>query len=284
MATHRPGPPDISKWDQENDPILQEQVVLLHQLLDGIISPQALEGFIIIAGRLVDEFGNHRTAELAQIFLTHTEAGKISLRASLEHMNQRVGGYHAYETRYPVTVDPPKPGFPMCKIIGLDTLVPCLYRILDSKKPIYGSAESLKDYIMRTGHLPPAPTYSEPVLREKPQLHWCAYDKWDDPETTRKALQILHAWGTDCRLRATLVTSVMKDAAYVPFSGQGNPEDSHLKFDRYYTEIIAQDHPQLPGGGVQIGVEGGPLVDVLEQWHDGLQRWEILWRGDSRYS
>lgn len=85
---------------------------------------------------------------------------------------------------------------------------------------------------------------------------------------------------------ACMERDILKKATvvYVPFSGQGNPEDSHLKFDRYYTEIIAQDHPDLRGGGVQVGVEGDPVVEVLEQWDDGPQRWGIVWRGDSRYS
>lgn len=273
MATARP---DISEWDKEQDPILQEQVAMLHDMLAGELSRQALEGFIIIAGRLVDTFGNHRTSELAHIFQTDTEVGKAVLRASLEHLNRWVGGYHAYETRYPVTID--QPAFPLFKIIGIDTLTPCLYRVLDSQKPVYGTTEPMKEYILRTGQLPPLPTYTEPVLREKPRLHWCSYEKWDDPETTRKALQILPGWGTDCRLRATLPTAALKQSAYVPFSGPGNPEDSHLKFDRYYTEIVAQDHPEFSGGGVQIGIEGIPEVDALEQWNGVLHKWETIWR------
>lgn len=114
-----------------HDPILEEQVHVLVRLLGGPLSDEELEGFLIIYGRLTDgrltdEFGGHRADELAEVFRTSTPDGRSALRQSLQYMNRWVGGYSEYETRYPVTIDPPHPAFPLFKVIGLDRIVPTL--------------------------------------------------------------------------------------------------------------------------------------------------------------
>jgi hypothetical protein len=53
--------PDISRWDHDDDPITRDQVRVLYELLNDEVSELALEGFLIVASRLVDEFGGHRT-------------------------------------------------------------------------------------------------------------------------------------------------------------------------------------------------------------------------------
>ena len=45
-----------------------------------------------------------------------------------------------------------------------------------------------------------------------------------------------------------------------------DPSDSKLRFYKYFFEPLAQDHPALAGGGIQIGLEGAPLVETLEEW------------------
>jgi hypothetical protein len=49
--------PNISRWDHDDDPITRDQVRVLYELLNGEVSELALEGFLIVASRLVDEFG-----------------------------------------------------------------------------------------------------------------------------------------------------------------------------------------------------------------------------------
>jgi len=61
----------LTKWHLEDDPLTMAQVETLLSLLDGLLTEEALEGFLIVCSRFVDEFGNHRTEELANIFQTH---------------------------------------------------------------------------------------------------------------------------------------------------------------------------------------------------------------------
>jgi len=61
----------LKQWYPEDDPITRDQVETLVLLLEGLLTEKALEGFLIICSRLVDEFGNHRTEELSKIFKTH---------------------------------------------------------------------------------------------------------------------------------------------------------------------------------------------------------------------
>ena len=105
---------DISKWDQDDDPITREQVNMLEKILGECVSEKALEGFLIVSSRFVDEFGGHRTDELARIFKTNSDVGRKVLSHSLEHVCRWNGGMKGYETRYPVTIIPPRPAFPYC--------------------------------------------------------------------------------------------------------------------------------------------------------------------------
>jgi hypothetical protein len=267
----------LTKWYPEDDPVLQAQVETLLFLLDGHLTEAAFEGFLIVCSRFVDEFGGHRTEELANIFRTQRVEGKRALITSLEYLNEWVGGIIAYRQLYPVTIIPPQPAFPQFKIIGIETIESKLYRVVSSNTTVRETKEPMINYIKRTGRLPTVPTQTCPVLRSKPIYHWCSYEKWDDPETTREALQILPSWQNDCKLRATLLTSNVQNSAYVAFNGdKEDPSDSNLRFYKYFFEPLAQDHPPLVGGGPQIGVEGAPLVENLEKWDDLDLRWREI--------
>jgi hypothetical protein len=64
----------------------------------------------------------------------------------------------------------------------------------------------------------------------------------------------------------------------VAFNGdRTDPTDETLRFYKYFLEPLAQDHPALEGGGVQIGLEGSPLVDQLEEWDLATTRWVTVW-------
>lgn len=268
----------LTKWHSEDDPLTREQVAVLRDLLDGQLTEKALEGFLIVCSRFVDEFGNHRTQELANIFRTSQPEGKMSLLKSLEYINQWTGGMENYIRRYPVTIIPPKPAFPQFKIIDIENLASRLYRTLKSSDKAYPSNEPLIDYIQRTGRLPAMPIQKRPVRRSKPRFHWCSYESYRDPETTQQMLQILPEW-SDCQLRASLLTSRIKRSAYVAFNGdRHDPIDSKMRFYKYYYEPLAQDHPALCGGGTQIAVEGEPRVNTLELWDQPSQQWQMIWR------
>lgn len=47
----------------------------------------------------------------------------------------------------------------------------------------------------------------DPVLRAKLTMYWCAYECYDSPSATESALQILPEWGSDSRLRVTLIAA-----------------------------------------------------------------------------
>lgn len=245
------------------------------------LTESAMEGFLIVCSRFIDEYGNHRTSELENIFRTHIEEGKQALVVSLEHVNNWVGGMEAYERDYPVTINPSNPAFPLFKILKIEELAPSLFRILNSKGTVSSTKESLIDYISRTGKLPPVPKQTEPVRRTKPDFHWCSYDKWESPERTRWALQILPSW-SDCQLRATIMTAGLKESCYVAFSGdkfdpESDPKKPPLRFYKYFYEPLTQDHPEFEGGGLQIGVEGAPQVQLLELWDLNCEKWKMVW-------
>jgi hypothetical protein len=262
----------------EPDPITDDQVCVLCQLLDGAVSDEELEGFLIVCSRLVDEFGSHRTRELAGIFRTSTPAGREVLRQSLRHMNSWVGGLAGYESRYPVTIDPPRPAYPMFKIIGVDRIAPTLFRVLDSRATVRGTGESIKEFIARTEHLPSVARQTHPVRRSKPRLHWCSYDAWESPSATLEALQILPRW-SDCSLRVSIPASGVSRSTFLAFNGDTeDPDDPRLKFVKYFYEPVAQDHEPLAGGGLQIGVDGRPRVSVMEEWSQGKRKWNIVWQ------
>lgn len=269
----------LKKWYPEDDPITMDQAETLIRMLGELLTEKAFEGFVIICSRLVDEFGNHRTSELSNVFRTAKPEGKRALVRSLEHVNQWVGGMDAYLRLYPVTIIPPNPAYPQLKILGIETIEPFLYRVMDSEAFVKGTNELTRDYIQRTGRLPEVPVQTVPVLRSKPIYHWCTYNKWDTPEATRDALQILPEWQNNCRLRATILTSEVAESAFMAFNGDRyDPSDSELRFYKYFFEPLAQDHPLLEGGGIQIGLEGAPLVNALEQWDEASSEWRTIWQ------
>jgi hypothetical protein len=260
------------------DPITDEQVRVLRTLLGGSVSDEELEGFLIMCSRLVDEFGGHRTHELAEIFRTSTPEGQEVLRQSLRYMNRWVGGLAGYESRYPVTVIPARPAFPLFKIVGIDRIAETLFRVFDSHAQVRSTGEPVKQFIARTGRLPGVPRQVRPVRRSKPRFHWCSYGAWESPAATRNALQILPEWKSDCSLRVSLSTSHVSRSAFLTFNGDSDPDNGRLKFVGYFYEPVAQDHESLPGGGLQIGVAGAPRVSVLEEWSEQQHRWTIVWR------
>jgi hypothetical protein len=262
---------------QQPDPIIDEQVRVLFALLGGPVSDEELEGFLIICSRLVDEFGGHRTHELADIFRTSTPEGRDVLRQSLRYMNRWVGGLAGYESRFPVTVVPARPAFPLFKIVGIDRIAPTLFRVLDSHATVRGTGEPVKQFIARSGRLPGVPREPRPVRRSKPWFHWCSYSAWESPSATRKALQILPGWKSDCSLRVSIPASRVSRSTFLAFNGDTDPDSGRLKFVGYFYEPVAQDHEPLPGGGLQLGVAGSPRVSVLEEWSKRQHKWKIVW-------
>ncbi|HLF79185.1 MAG TPA: hypothetical protein VJB57_17025 [Dehalococcoidia bacterium] len=276
---------DIGKWygvlekwyPGEDDPITQDQIKSLVSILGDRITDDSFEGFLIVCSRFVDEFGTHRTNDLASIFLTDSEAGKVCLLKSLEHVKSWVGGMQVYLDKYPVSIRPPRPAFPQFKIVGLESIVDNVYRVMSTTARLM-TKESFKDFIVRTGMLPNTRRRSHPVMRSKRRrVHWCSYETWETPEATRDALQILPDWGNDCQLRATLPTVGIRDSAFVAFNADTDESGKGLRFVKYFNEMLATDHPPLLGGGTQITVEGSPLVSVLEQWDADLKQWRVIW-------
>ena len=141
-----------------------------------------------------------------------------------------------------------------------------------------GTNELVRDYIMREGKLPFLSPPAGLILRKKPRMHWCSYDRYETPGATSSALQILPSWNTDCKLRATLHTDRLEGSVFVAFNGDTEYEDKQSgEFAAYYVELKAQDHDDLPGGGVQVGVTGEPEVFTLEAWNDSECRWTTVW-------
>jgi hypothetical protein len=277
----------------ESDEITDEQVRVLFTLIGSPVLDEELEGFLVVCFRLVDEFGDHRTRELADIFRTSTPEGRDALRQSLRYMNRWVGGLAGYESRFPVTIKPPRPAFPLFKIIGIDRITQTLFRVLDSHDSVGSPGEPVKQFIARTGRLPGRPRQVRPVRRSKPWFHWCSYSAWESPSATREALQILPKWGSDCSLRASIPTSHVSRSTFLCFNGDlpipltydedpdpnkkpGKPR--HLKFVKYFYAPLALDHETLPGGGLQIGVTGAPPVSMLEEWSERQHKWNIIWQ------
>lgn len=67
-------------------------------------------------------------------------------------------------------------------------------------------------------------------------------------------------------------------SSYVAFNGdRQDPQNEMLRFYKYFYEPLAQDHEALSGGGPQIAVEGGPKIDLLEEWDENRARWVVSW-------
>jgi hypothetical protein len=140
----------LTKWHSEDDPITRAQADTLVELVGDMLTEKALEGFLIVCSRFVDDFGDHRTGELANIFRTSRPEGRVALIRSLEYVNDWVGGMEAYERLYPVTINPSNPAFPQMKVLGIETLEPYLYRVMSSDQLVRGTSELTKAYILRT--------------------------------------------------------------------------------------------------------------------------------------
>ncbi len=71
----------------------------------------------------------------------------------------------------------------------------------------------------------------------------------------------------------------MEGTAFVAFNGDNKYSDNTpSEFAGYFVELRAQDHPELPGGGLQIGVVGAPAISVLEEWMDAENQ-TTIWHG-----
>jgi hypothetical protein len=272
----------MDTFDFVNDPITAAQVEVLASLLSEEWSEEARDGFLVISGRFVDEFGADRTEDLATVFKTHLASGRRALRRSLEKLFGFIGSLRQFELDYPVLINDPEVGsqavFPQLPILGIEEITPNLYRVLDSSAKLPGTADLLRDYIMGEGKLPYLAPPAGLVLRKKPRMHWCSYERYESPAATSSALQILPNWNTDCKLRATLLTDPLKESVFVAFNGDTEYEDKRAgAFAAYYVELKVQDHDELPGGGVQVGVVGEPDVLSLEEWNDSEGRWANIW-------
>jgi hypothetical protein len=277
----------MDTFDYVNDPIAAAQVRTLAALLGDQWSKKTRYGFLVAAGRFVDEWGADRTEDLARMFETQTEAGRRALRRSLEELLDRVGSPLEYEQNYPVYINDPIYGsvgaFPQLHVLGIETFRPTLYRVMDSKAVVFGTEEPITTFISREGKLPHMPVPADPVLRAKPTMYWCAYESYDSPSATQSALQILPEWHSDCKLRATLSAKGLDGLVFVAFNGDTayrDPkpgESKSMAFAGYCLELKAQDNPSLPGGGIQVGVVGSPQVLLLEEWNDSEDCWSTVW-------
>ena len=250
----------------------QEQRDIVEALLARALAPREDEGFRIVYPRFIDRFGGSRLGELQRIFLTDSEEGRHALAASLRKVADDLGSYAEFEARYPVTIVPPLPAYPLFPILQLASFQPAVHRILSSTRP-----EAVR-HIKATGRLPLIPSPAEPVLRKTPRGHWCAYERWATPEETRRALQILPDW-SDCAVRATLDARDLAGLAYVAYSIDPNdPGTKDLTFHGYFYEGVAQDHDDAPfeyeGDAVQICVFGEPPVSRLEEWDADRGVWK----------
>lgn len=269
------------------DPLTAGQIKTLRHLLGDQWSSEARDGFLVVGGRFIDETGTDRTGELENIFQTVLPSGRHALRCSLEALLSFVGSLPQFARDYEVRINDPTLGstpiFPQLPVMEIEYITPFLYRVFHSEAKVHGTNDKTKDYIMRNGKLP---NFSPPpglILRAKPKMYWCSYDRYESPSQSRSALQILDEWGSDCKLRATLPTSCPEIACYVAFSGVTKyPPDvinrsGNEAFAGYNVEIKATDHPELTGGGLQIGVVGEPRVSALEEWSDAENRWITVW-------
>jgi len=284
----------MDTFDYINDPLTAEQVATLRTLLGDDWTDKARDGFLVISGRFVDEIGNDRTDELRPLFLTKTAAGRKALRDSLETLFNFVGSLNQFEADYPIFINDPVHGslgsFPQLPIIGIHTLHSALYRLFDSKALVYGNPvqELVRDFIIRTGKLPFVPPPSGLVLRQKPRMYWCSFERYESPSASRSALQILEKWKSDCRMRATLPTANLEGKVFVAYSGVSeyppylmSVSGAGHAFAGYNVELKAADHPDLPGGGLQVGVVGEPSVSLLEEWRDEEASWVTIWTAET---
>lgn len=85
-------------------------------------------------------------------------------------------------------------------------------------------------------------------------------------------------------MRATLPTENLAGLVFVAYSGVPSTRDYLVNkskdkvdaFAGYYVELVTTDHPELPGGGMQVAVVGEPKVILLEEWSDTRSVWEVI--------
>jgi hypothetical protein len=281
----------MEPFDYINDPLTAGQIATLERLLQSEWSEKARDGFLIVSGRFIDETGTDRTEELRRLFHTDFPEGRGSLRRSLEALFDAAGSLVQFEKEFPVYINGPEHGslgvFPQLPILGISMLETKIYRVFDSRAAVYKSptGELVRDYIIRTGMLPVMPIPESLLLRKKPPTYWCSFEKYANPTASREALQILEKWRSDCKLRATLPTAALEGLAFVSYSGVTeypsyliNLSQNPPAFAGYNVEPVASDHPELPGGGLQIAIVGEPPVAVLEQWQDDRDEWFVIWQ------
>lgn len=285
----------LDTFDYINDPLTAQQMSTLSALLQSEWTEKARDGFLVISGKFIDETGTDRTDELRPLFHTGTPQGRFSLRLSLEMLFDAVGSLERFEADYPVYINDPVHGsigvFPRLPIVGIRTLEPSVYRLFDSNAVVYKSTELVRDYIVRTGKLPMMQPPVNLILRKKAHMYWCSFGRYESPTASRAALQILEKWNSDCQMRATLPTAELERLAFVAYSGVSE-YPPHLKnlsknppvFAGYNVELKVSDHPELPGGGLQIGVVGEPPVTLLEEWRNDENAWiEVCIRAHKRF-
>lgn len=281
----------MDTFDYVNDPLTAGQMATLATLLQDEWSEKARDGFLVVSGRFIDETGTDRTEELKPLFHTNRGEGRRSLRRGLEALFDAAGSLERFEREFPVYINDPVHGslgvFPQLPIVDIVTLEANVYRLFDSKLEVYKSPtrELVRDYIVRTGSLPWVPPAPNLILRHKPYMYWCSFERYESPTASRIALQILPRWNSDCKMRATLPSASLEGLAFVSYSGVNEypPEMINLSknppaFAGYNVEVVASDHPELAGGGLQIGVVGEPSVTLLEEWFDERNEWIEVWR------
>ena len=254
----------------QDDPIEQEQRAALEGMLRRPLSAEENEGFLIVGSRFVDRFGASRIEDLAAIFAVETQAGRRALAASLAQVARQAGPYARFAAEHKVSVIPPVPAYPLFPILGIETLKPAVFRVLDRRNT------AMLDAIKSSGSLPLRPRPEGSVLHATPVAHWCAYEAFDTPQETARMLQIKPRW-SDCAARATIATSALAGLAFVPYSL--DPDDEHtrgLTFHGYFFEGRAQDHAE-DGFAVQIGVFGAPPIVKLEEWDTDASVWRQSW-------
>ena len=252
-----------------------EQLEIVEGLVGRALTSAELEGFRIVYPRFIDRFGGTRLPELQHVFRTHLPAGRAALAESLQRVTQSLGSYDDFAARYPVSIIPPLPAYPLFPIVGIASFQRSVYRVFSST-----NIPALT-HIRSTGRLAPIAQPAEPVLRSVPRGHWCAYEQWASPDETRRGLQILPEW-SDCCARATLATSDIEGNAFVAYALDPNdPETRGLAFHGYFYEGLTQDHDDAPydypGQAVQICVFGDPPIQVLEEWRAESETWEVSW-------
>jgi hypothetical protein len=272
----------MDTFDFTDDPITAVQIQTLVSLLGEQWSEKARDGFLVTSGRFINDFGADRTQELAPVYKTCLPQGRLALRNSLEILFDSVGSLAQFERDFPIYINDLQHGslgvFPQLPILGIEKLTPQLYRSMDSKA-LVNKTQLLRDFIMEERKLPFLAPPPHLVLRKKLHIHWCSYEQYESPSAAQSALQILPQWNTDCKLRVTIPTAGLEGTAFITFNGDNKYSDNTPgTFAGYFFEVQAQDHPELPGGGLQIGLVGSPAVSVLEEWLDSKKQWSTIFQ------